>query len=87
MLNRLAVAHVALFVAWPAMAQVATVPVGSLTQISTTSTMLTLAVSLYGHTRQSPTFPRLLPNWTKTLAPTSLLQPEVCADFPDTRRT
>ena len=81
MIKRLALVHVALFVAWPAAAQIATVPVGSLTQILTKDTTLALAVSLYGYTAKSPT-PRLLANQTLKLAPVSLLQPEVRAEFP-----
>ena len=81
MMKRLALVHVALFVAWPAAAQIATVPVGSLTQTLTKDTTLALAVSLYGYTAKSPT-PRLLANQTLKLAPVSLLQPEVRAEFP-----
>jgi hypothetical protein len=80
MTKRLALALI-LLVAWPAAAQVATIPVGSLTQTSAKDTTLTLALSLYGYTSQSAT-PRLLPSPTVKLAPISLLQTEVRAEFP-----
>ena len=55
MMKRLALAYVALLVAWPAAAQVATVPVGSLMQTSTTSATLTLvgeSPRVHGYIRQ-----------------------------------
>ena len=86
MMKRLALAHVALLVAWPATAQVATVPVGSLMQTSTTTATLTLAVSLHGkYTATTTASTALLPNQTVKLAPLALLQPEISAEFPVTK--
>ena len=48
------------------------------------STTIALAVSLHGHMRQPPSS-GLLSNQTVKLAPVSLLQPEVRAEFPVTR--
>jgi hypothetical protein len=76
-IKRLALAHVALLVAWPAVAQVTTIPVGSLTQTSMPGGTLTLAISLRGNTG-------LLPNQTVNVAPIALLQPQVSAEFPVT---
>ena len=84
MIKRLAFTPVILLVAWPVVAQVTTIPVGSLTQTSVTGATLTLAVSLRGYpgTATGPTVP--LPNQTVKVAPIALLQPQIPAEFPVT---
>jgi hypothetical protein len=77
MIKRLALALI-LLVAWPAAAQVKTVAVASLTQPSAKDTTLALTVSLYGYTKGG--VPRALQ--TVTVAPVSLVQTEIRAEFP-----
>ncbi len=80
-MTRLVSLLAALFVAGPAAAQVATVPLQSFWQGLTPDTTLTLSVSLYGYT-SSQTVPRMLSSQTVQLAPIVLYQSQIQAQFP-----
>ena len=81
MMKSLAGYFVALLVVAPASAQVATVQVQSLGQGLTADTKLTLSAGIFGNTSNWK-MPRILSKQTVNLPAASLLQPEVCAEFP-----
>jgi hypothetical protein len=84
MIKPLGPLFVALLVAAPASAQVATVPVQTPEQFLSAGTNLTLSVGIFGYTSNSST-PRILSQQTINLPPLSLLERQVCAEFPGYR--
>jgi hypothetical protein len=81
MMKSLAALCVTLFVAAPVSAQVTTLSVPSPEQSLTADTRLTLSVGLFGSTSSS-SMPRILSQQTVNLPSSSLLQREVCVEFP-----
>jgi hypothetical protein len=81
-MKRAALAYVALIAAWPATAQVVTIPVQSLWQGLSSGVALTTTVGIYGYTSKSK-IPHVLQ--TVKLGSISPLQSEFRAEFPGLR--
>lgn len=84
MIKPLVALCVTLLAAAPAGAQIASVPVQPFGQPLTVDTSVTVSVDIFGYTSTSK-IPRILAKQTVSLPAASLLEPQLCAEFPGYR--